>query len=679
MCDHTSIYVLDICGCKCCSACQPPGDLYCKQCNTPITMQDLTFLTTTPEQIVKVSDAVISGKLSAGSSFGFLIDTYPLNDTASISVDPPSIENAIPEKAKKTRLKASDIHIPIVGNEVYPEDTFMSDSTFAVTTTGNVMRYLIAHRLCSDIYTLIVNAKAVKTQKTRCSRCTMMGHNKANTLCPVRIISDRSNTLYKYAEMETKSKYPVIKTPAPQSTMPLGGSLFGMALPESIFGMSTSKTTVGKGTGFGGAVHEVKLCQVSNTQKKVDAGGILTLRRITAVIESANVTFSAVDFIVLQTYLPVVLTLLRNDSIYDIHLRKELYTELFRFLRALSGAAGVCQMLLLQLDARSVLTEYFLLNQQADTFMKLHSTASSSDAEIDTDVLEILGIAFDISDTYTCICKVSDIYAQPSTTSGASSSYLQQMREISFLEAKIDHCEHSHYLTLTEDPGMSKAKLIAVSKELASMSTSLPLTVDSVIAVRVSDSRMDVMSFLVTGPMDTPYAYGCFIFDLYLPRGYPTGPPLCKLRTTGGGVVRFNPNLYACGKVCLSLLGTWSGPGWVPNVSSILQVIISIQSLIMVSDPYFNEPGYEYQRTSNAGRANSKHYNKKIQGYTMKYAILDHLSCLTKSKNTVEMNLFSDIIRMYYIENRERVLKQVSLWKDDRMYAKIKKRLNKLQ
>jgi ubiquitin-protein ligase len=37
-----------------------------------------------------------------------------------------------------------------------------------------------------------------------------------------------------------------------------------------------------------------------------------------------------------------------------------------------------------------------------------------------------------------------------------------------------------------------------------------------------------------------------------------------------------------CGKVCLSLLGTWSGPGWDPKRSTLLQVLVSIQSLIMV-------------------------------------------------------------------------------------------------
>ncbi len=39
--------------------------------------------------------------------------------------------------------------------------------------------------------------------------------------------------------------------------------------------------------------------------------------------------------------------------------------------------------------------------------------------------------------------------------------------------------------------------------------------------------------------------------------------------------MRFNPNLYNCGKVCLSLLGTWSGDrgeNWNPDVSTMLQV-----------------------------------------------------------------------------------------------------------
>ena len=61
--------------------------------------------------------------------------------------------------------------------------------------------------------------------------------------------------------------------------------------------------------------------------------------------------------------------------------------------------------------------------------------------------------------------------------------------------------------------------------------------------------------------------------------------------TTSNGTVRFNPNLYRNGKVCLSILGTWEGPAWLPS-QSIASVLMSIQSL-MNNNPYFNEPGHE--------------------------------------------------------------------------------------
>jgi hypothetical protein len=84
------------------------------------------------------------------------------------------------------------------------------------------------------------------------------------------------------------------------------------------------------------------------------------------------------------------------------------------------------------------------------------------------------------------------------------------------------------------------------------------------------------------------------LFDIYCHSNYPNNSPYVNLQTTGYGAVRFNPNLYNCGKVCLSLLGTWSGgqnETWDPKSSTLLQVLVSIQSLIFVPEPYFNEPG----------------------------------------------------------------------------------------
>jgi len=43
------------------------------------------------------------------------------------------------------------------------------------------------------------------------------------------------------------------------------------------------------------------------------------------------------------------------------------------------------------------------------------------------------------------------------------------------------------------------------------------------------------------------------------PEDYPSSAPHIVFLTTNGGKTRFNPNLYADGKVCLSILGTWRG------------------------------------------------------------------------------------------------------------------------
>ncbi|KAK6122581.1 hypothetical protein DH2020_043680 [Rehmannia glutinosa] len=55
---------------------------------------------------------------------------------------------------------------------------------------------------------------------------------------------------------------------------------------------------------------------------------------------------------------------------------------------------------------------------------------------------------------------------------------------------------------------------------------------------------------------------------------------------------RLNPNLYANGRVCLSLINTWGGSTaerWTQK-STILQILVSIQGLVLNEKPFFNEP-----------------------------------------------------------------------------------------
>lgn len=101
----------------------------------------------------------------------------------------------------------------------------------------------------------------------------------------------------------------------------------------------------------------------------------------------------------------------------------------------------------------------------------------------------------------------------------------------------------------------AQAKMVRLAQELADLATALPIDHTNSIFVRCDVDRVDVMKCLVMGAAGTPYAHGAYVFDVYFGEDYPNGPPKCNLETTGAGKVRFNPNLYACGKVCLSLLG----------------------------------------------------------------------------------------------------------------------------
>ena len=195
-----------------------------------------------------------------------------------------------------------------------------------------------------------------------------------------------------------------------------------------------------------------------------------------------------------------------------------------------------------------------------------------------------------------------------------------------------------------------------IAKELASMHNSLPLNASNAIFVCMDETRCDMLKVLVTGPDDTPYQNGLFEFDVFFPVNYPQQPPKISFLTTGAGNVRFNPNLYNDGKICLSILGTWEGrpeEKWNP-FCSLLQVLISIQGLIFVRQPYFNEPGFEKFQGTPKGEEFSRKYNLHLENATLVYAIFEQW------RNGPLY--FRDIIKRHFWLKREAVLKQAERW-----------------
>uniref|UniRef100_A0A8D8MRR4 (E3-independent) E2 ubiquitin-conjugating enzyme n=2 Tax=Culex pipiens TaxID=7175 RepID=A0A8D8MRR4_CULPI len=209
---------------------------------------------------------------------------------------------------------------------------------------------------------------------------------------------------------------------------------------------------------------------------------------------------------------------------------------------------------------------------------------------------------------------------------------------------------HKYLLTVFQTNN-AQSFFKAVQREHRLLRTGLPPGV----WVRTFEDRLDLLSVMIEGPKKTPYEDGLFLFDIQLGQDYPSAPPMCHYISYCSD--RLNPNLYEDGKVCVSLLGTWSGRGtemWGPN-STLLQVIVSIQGLILVDEPYFNEAGYEKQRGSQQGKENSRMYNEMV--------LLKLVQSMTKLIcNPPE--IFSEQILAHFSARGQGMYERIKCWMD---------------
>ena len=205
----------------------------------------------------------------------------------------------------------------------------------------------------------------------------------------------------------------------------------------------------------------------------------------------------------------------------------------------------------------------------------------------------------------------------------------------------------------------SEAKILKLVSEFTNLQNSLPIEFTNSIFVRVDKDNMDYMKAIIFGSEGTPYSSGAFLFDIYFGDNYPNSPPNVVITSTGNGTVRFNPNLYNTGKVCLSLLGTWrgsAGENWDPKISSIYQVLLSIQSIIMSDLVYFNEPGYEDKLGTPEGDQLNEGYSNIVRYNNIRVCMIDMI------KNPP--NGFEDVIKIHFYLKKERILKEVDSWID---------------
>ena len=172
-----------------------------------------------------------------------------------------------------------------------------------------------------------------------------------------------------------------------------------------------------------------------------------------------------------------------------------------------------------------------------------------------------------------------------------------------------------------------------------------PLTENGIYYIH-DDTDMLKGYALIIGTSDTPYYGGNYFFEFNYPSDYPHSPPKVKYCTNGNGI-RFNPNLYTSGKVCVSLLNTWRGDQWT-SCQTISTVLLTLCTLLC-NTPLLNEPGVA------KNNPDMKDYDEIIQFANIDIAICD----IIEKKKSVYIPFFENFypfVKENFIRNYDKIL-----------------------
>ncbi|VDD90522.1 unnamed protein product [Enterobius vermicularis] len=375
---------------------------------------------------------------------------------------------------------------------------------------------------------------------------------------------------------------------------------------------------------------------------------------------------------------------LNNDSVFDISEHMELYQTLFEAAAVMSMVPGLVPYLIYpkKRDSKSIAKNLAvrLYNTMASYEGAYRTQLGSPDFQLTQFITKIKlyvqaahdyesNIPFENQVPSIAMCETPELHVVeeekpvpsppiPKEVFVEQASDVEQLyeKELKFFDENgeliVPFAFRKEAKNLNPFSETNKERTKRIAKELASMPNTLPLHASNSIYVCVDEARCDILKVLISGPDDTPYQNGLFEFDVFFPTNYPHSPPKCEFLTTADGKVRFNPNLYSDGKICLSVLGTWEGrpeEKW-NQYCSLLQILISIQGLIFSKEPYYNEPGYEKHQKTEKGRTHSKKYNLQIEQATFLYAIMEQLERGPK--------YFQEVIKRHFWIKRQAIIDQ---------------------
>ena len=449
---------------------------------------------------------------------------------------------------------------------------------------------------------------------------------------------------------------------------------------KSIFANTNVKS---KGVGYGsdyGA--NSKAWDMNSYLKGKKTNSVQIISAIQPIIEFFNTPNLQIEQIVMKILLescllPCLENAYRGGTLLELTKDSDLYMNYLKLTVAISkNACSIPLLLDISKDYKPTQTEsvYSLLKSLYDGAQIFVKSLQSNTNKVKSN--EEVKLANEIINTYEIISQNINKYQNNADkgknytkilTLPVQKSYPLLLRELSFdymsMKNNSGRIEHYYSNEISGQPTPEKA--IRLAQEFADLPRALPIESTNSIYVRVDKDNMDYMKVLIMGSEGTPYSNGAFEFDVFFDSQYPKGPPKVTLRTTGGGTTRFNPNLYNTGKVCLSLLGTWRGnssENWDPKISTLLQVLISIQSIIMSDLVYYNEPFHDSEMGTTLGEQRNEAYSNIVRYANIKYAMIEQIKKPSKG--------FEEVIRRHFYLKKEQILEEVRGWIEKSKIAK---------
>lgn len=422
------------------------------------------------------------------------------------------------------------------------------------------------------------------------------------------------------------------------------------------------------GTGYGhsgSASWDVDKYLRSQEERDAQVKGLLSkiIIDIQDAKEGPEVIYKTIQHSLLIQY---VISMLDGVTLLEMSKHQSVYKLIFDLLSNIANEHGIFLFDTKLKNTGSTLYDLIdSLNTTAMYAIKLNKT----DTEKDEFATAIVGLHSMMKDCYDDYSKRMAQFERKKNTMPSSTTiekpehklYKEKLELMKFDMVKISGTNFKYQTELDANRHVKTTYDKRLVQEFTALQQSLPVCYDASVFVRTDENSISAIRALMTGPKDTPYENGCFIFDTYITTAFPNEPPKTWYMNTGG--VRFNPNLYDSGKVCLSLLGTWGGDrggeSWNPKSSSLFQLYMSIQSQILVEQPWFNEPGYERSFGTASGKQSSDAYNNSIRYYTMCYAIRDLI------KNPETYPQFTNVIKTHFFYKKADVMKTCAKWTDE--------------